>query len=77
MMPAVPTFDGVSYGLSIFFRIQLQRLPFSWAFVKGQWNAIFFKFLVNGHVKPGPVCRSHGSISLAPREELIVFAYQI
>ena len=35
------------------------------------------KFLVNGHVKPGPVKRSYGSISLAPREELIVFAYQI
>ena len=30
------------------------------------------KFLVNVHVKPGPVSRSHGS--LAPREELIVFA---
>ena len=35
------------------------------------------KFLVNGHVKPGPRSRSYGSISLAPREELIVFAYQI
>ena len=34
-------------------------------------------FLVNGHVKPGPVGRSYGSISLAPREELNVFAYQI
>ena len=35
------------------------------------------KFLVNGHVKPGPVGRSYGSISLAPGEELIVFARQI
>ena len=35
------------------------------------------KFLVNGHVKPEPVGRSYGSISYAPREELIVFAYQI
>ena len=35
------------------------------------------KFLVNGHVKPGPVGRSYGSIRLAPYEELIVFAYQI
>ena len=34
------------------------------------------KFLVNGHVKPGPVGRSYSSISFAPREELIVFAYQ-
>jgi len=37
----VSTFDGESYGLSIFFRIQWQRLHFSLAFVKGQWNAIF------------------------------------
>ena len=29
------------------------------------------KFLVNRHVKPGPVGRSYGSISLALREELI------
>ena len=35
------------------------------------------KFLVNGHVKPGPAGRSYGSISLAPRKKLIVFAYQI
>ena len=35
------------------------------------------KFLVNGHVKPGPVGRSYGSISLAPHEELIVFVCQI
>ena len=34
------------------------------------------KFLVNGHVKPGPVRRSYGSISSAPHEELIVFAHQ-
>ena len=45
--------------------------------MKGQWNAIFFKFLVNGDVKPEPVGRSYGSISFAPREELIVFAYQM
>ena len=31
------------------------------------------KFLVNGDVKPEPVGRSYGSISFAPREELIVF----
>ena len=35
------------------------------------------KFLVIGHVKPGPVSRSYGSISFTPREELIVFAHQI
>ena len=35
------------------------------------------KFPVNGHIKPGPVGRSHGSISFAAREELIVFAHQI
>ena len=35
------------------------------------------KFLVNGVVKRGPVGRSHGSISLSPREQLIVFVYQI
>ena len=35
------------------------------------------KFLVNGYVKPEPVGRSYGSISFAPREELIVFAHQI
>ena len=35
------------------------------------------KFLVNGGVKPEPVGRSYGSISLSPREELIDFAYQI
>ena len=35
------------------------------------------KFLVNSHVKPGPFGRSYGSISLAPREKLIVFSYQI
>ena len=40
----VPTFGGESYGLSIFFRIQWQRLHFSYAFVKGQWNAIFPSF---------------------------------
>ena len=34
------------------------------------------KFLLNGHVKPGPVGLSYGSISFAPREELIVFAYK-
>ena len=34
------------------------------------------KFLSKGHVKPLPVSRSHGSISFAQREELIVFAYQ-
>ena len=34
-------------------------------------------FLVNGHVKPGPVGRSYGSISLAQHEELIVFVCQI
>ena len=33
------------------------------------------KFLLNGHVKPEPVSRLHGSISFAPREEPIVFAY--
>ena len=33
------------------------------------------KFLLNAHVKPGPVGLSYGSF--APREELIVFAYQI
>ena len=32
------------------------------------------KFLSKGHVKPEPVSRSHGSISFAQREELIVFA---
>ena len=37
----VPTFDGEWYGLSIFFSIQWQRLHFSKAFMKGQWNAIF------------------------------------
>ena len=70
----MPTFDGESYGLSIFFRIQ------------GQIDASFFlgvcertveryisKFLVNGGVKPEPVDRSNGSISFAPREELIFF----
>ena len=31
------------------------------------------KFLVNGDVTPEPVGRSYGSISFAPREELIVF----
>ena len=74
----VPIFDGESYGLSIFFRIQ------------GQIDASFFlgvcerpveryisKFLVNGGIKPEPVGRSNGSISFAPREELIFFAYQI
>ena len=35
------------------------------------------KFLVNGSVKLEPVGRSYGSISFAPREELIFFAYQI
>ena len=36
-----------------------------------------FKFVVNGQVKPEPIGRSYGNISLAPRKELIVFAYQI
>ena len=45
--------------------------------MKGQWNAIFFKFLVNGDVKPEPFGRSYGSISFVPREELIVFACQM
>ena len=45
--------------------------------MKGQWNAIYPKFLVNGDVKREPVGRSYGSISFAPREELIFFAYQI
>ena len=31
------------------------------------------KFLENGGVKPEPVGRSYGSISSAPREELIFF----
>ena len=70
----MPTIDGESYGLSIFFRIQ------------GHIDASFFlgvcertversisKFLVNGGVKPEPVGRSNGSISFAPREELIFF----
>ena len=43
--------------------------------MKGQWNAIFLNFPMNGHVKPGSVGRSHGS--LAPREEHILFAYPI
>ena len=34
------------------------------------------KFLVSGHVKPEPLGRSYGSISLALCKELIVFAYQ-
>ena len=33
------------------------------------------KFLLNGHVKPEPVGRSHGGISFAPREELIRAIY--
>ena len=33
------------------------------------------KFLVNGGVKSEPVGRSYGSISFAPREELIILAY--
>ena len=45
--------------------------------MKGQWERHISKFLVNDHVKPGPVGRSYGSISSAPREELIVFAYQM
>ena len=40
----VSTFDGESYGLSIFFRIQWSRLHFSYAFVKGEWNAKFLNF---------------------------------
>ena len=35
------------------------------------------KFLVNSGVKPEPVGRSYGSISLAPREELIFLVYQL
>ena len=35
------------------------------------------KFLVSVDVKPKPLGRSYGSISLALRKELIVFAYQI
>ena len=34
------------------------------------------KFLVNGHALSQPVGRSYGSVSLATREELIVFANQ-
>ena len=45
--------------------------------MKGQWNAIFLNFWRTVMLSPGPVGRSYGSISLAPREELIVFAYQI
>ena len=32
---------------------------------------------MDGGVKPEPIGRSYGSISLSPREELKVFAYQI
>ena len=35
------------------------------------------KFPLNGDVKPEPAGRSYGSISFAPREQLVVFAYQI
>ena len=35
------------------------------------------KFLVNGHVKQGPVSGSFGSIIFTPRKELIVLAHQI
>ena len=37
--------------------------------MKGQWNAIFLNFPMDGHVKPGSVGRSQGS--LAPSEEHI------
>ena len=74
----MPTFDGESYGLSIFFRIQGQiEASFFLGVCERTVERYISKFLVNGGVKPEPVGRSYGSISFAPREELIFFAYQI
>ena len=64
----MPTFDGESYGLSIFFRIQGQ---IDASFFVGVCERTVERFLVNGGVKPDG--RSNGSISFAPREELIFF----
>ena len=72
----MPTFDGESYGLSTF-RIQRQRLHCLLGVCERTVERYISKFLVNGDVEPEPVGRSYGSISFAPREELIVFAYQI
>ena len=46
-MPAPCSEDlhGRFYGLSMFFSIQLQRLHFSWAFLKEQLSAILLNFL--------------------------------
>ena len=74
----MPTFDGESYGLSIFFRIQGQIVAsFFLGVCERTVERYISKFLVNGGVKPEPGGRSNSSISFAPREELIVFAYQI
>ena len=72
----MPTFDGESYGLSIFFRIQGQiEASFFLGLCERIVERYISKFLVNGGVKPEPVGRSHGSISFAPREELIFFLH--
>ena len=68
----VPTFDDESYGLSLFFRIQWLRLHCSYAFVKGQWNAISLNFWWTVMLS-----RSRLTVHTAAREELTVFAYQI
>ena len=74
MMPAPDSADVRWQVIWFAHIIQQQRIYFSQASVKEQWNA---KFLVNGHVKPVPVSRSYSSISFTLREELVVFAHQI
>ena len=68
----VPTFDGESYGLSIFFRNQWQRLHFSEAFFKGHWKATFLNFWWTVTVGD-----SWPFVKFLSHEELIVFECQI
>ena len=71
------TFNGESYGFVHILQNSEAEASFFLAVGERTVERYISKFLVNGRVKPEPVGCSYGSISFAPREELIFFAYQI
>ena len=76
MMPApytVTTFDGESWFVHILQYTVAEASSFSGVCERTVERCIS-KFLLNDDVKPEPVGSLYGSISLAPREELVFFA---
>ena len=72
-MHIVPTFDGEIIWFVHILQNSVAEVSFFLGVCERTVERFISKFLVNGGVKPEPVDPSYGSISFAPREELIFF----